>query len=75
MGRATQGVRVMNLREGDRLSSIARVTEPQIVVDAGEEGDRPVELEPAEPDAVDAVAETKPRRRRRTRNRRATPRK
>jgi DNA gyrase subunit A len=29
MGRNTQGVRVMNLREGDRVSSIARVTEPQ----------------------------------------------
>jgi DNA gyrase subunit A len=29
MGRATQGVRVMNLRDGDRLSSVARVTEPQ----------------------------------------------
>jgi len=28
MGRATQGVRVMNLREGDRVSAIARVTEP-----------------------------------------------
>jgi DNA gyrase subunit A len=55
MGRATQGVRVMNLREGDRLSSIARVTEPQVVVDAGEEGDQPVELEPGEPDVVDAV--------------------
>jgi DNA gyrase subunit A len=29
MGRATQGVRVMNLREADRVSAIARVTEPQ----------------------------------------------
>src|SRR4051794_4829857 len=28
MGRATQGVRVMNLRENDRVSSIARVSEP-----------------------------------------------
>ena len=28
MGRATQGVRVMNLRDGDMVSSIARVTEP-----------------------------------------------
>ncbi|MDX6494574.1 MAG: gyrase subunit, partial [Gaiellales bacterium] len=55
MGRATQGVRVMNLREGDRLSSIARVTEPQVVVDGGEEGDQPVELEADEPDAVDGV--------------------
>ena len=29
MGRSTQGVRLMNLREGDKVSSIARVTEPQ----------------------------------------------
>src|SRR3954453_5411207 len=28
MGRATQGVRVMNVRDGDHVSSIARVTEP-----------------------------------------------
>jgi DNA gyrase subunit A len=55
MGRATQGVRVMNLREGDRLSSIARVTEPQAVVDAGEEGDQPVELDAVEPDVMDPV--------------------
>jgi DNA gyrase subunit A len=37
MSRNTQGVRVMNLREGDRLSSIARVTEP--TGDEGDEGD------------------------------------
>ncbi len=29
MGRSTQGVRLMNLREDDKVSSIARVTEPQ----------------------------------------------
>jgi DNA gyrase subunit A len=29
MGRSTMGVRIMNLREGDRVSSIARVTDPQ----------------------------------------------
>ena len=33
MGRATQGVRVMNLRDGDMVSSIARVTEPDAGVD------------------------------------------
>jgi DNA gyrase subunit A len=36
MGRATQGVRVMNLRDGDAVSSIARVTEPDAA--NGEEG-------------------------------------
>jgi DNA gyrase subunit A len=55
MGRATQGVRVMNLREDDRLSSIARVTEPQAVVDAGEEGDQPVEIDAVEPNVLDPV--------------------
>ena len=29
MGRSTQGVRLMNLRGDDTVSSIARVTEPQ----------------------------------------------
>ena len=38
MGRATQGVRVMNLRDGDRVSSIARVTEPQVVEVPDENG-------------------------------------
>jgi DNA gyrase subunit A len=54
MGRATQGVRVMNLRDGDRVSAIARVTEPAgasaaLPADAGpDEG----AAEPAgEPDA------------------------
>jgi DNA gyrase subunit A len=41
MGRSTQGVRLMNLREGDKVSSIARVTEPQT---AEEEDDLPEEL-------------------------------
>jgi DNA gyrase subunit A len=59
MGRATQGVRVMNLREGDRLSSIARVTEPQDEL-LGEGADEPVEIvlediEPAAPEADEAI--------------------
>src|SRR6476661_5242792 len=42
MGRATQGVRVMNLREGDHVSAIARITEPQAAsVDDGAEGGEP----------------------------------
>jgi DNA gyrase subunit A len=54
MGRATQGVRVMNLREGDRLSSIARVTEPQTDMPDGEEV---IDIDPAEADAIDAGAD------------------
>jgi hypothetical protein len=47
MGRATQGVRVMNLREGDHVSAIARITEPQAaLVEDGADG------EPAVDDAV-----------------------
>ena len=38
MGRSTQGVRMMNLRAGDRVSSIARVTDPG---DPAETGDDP----------------------------------
>jgi DNA gyrase subunit A len=36
MGRSTQGVRLMNLRGDDRVSSIARVSEAQPVVVAGD---------------------------------------
>ena len=36
MGRSTQGVRLMNLREADKVSSIARVTEPQSAPADGE---------------------------------------
>jgi DNA gyrase subunit A len=42
MGRATQGVRVMNLREDDRVSAIARITEPQAaLVEDGADGGKP----------------------------------
>jgi hypothetical protein len=42
MGRATQGVRVMNLREGDHVSAIARITEPQVaLVEDGAEAGEP----------------------------------
>jgi DNA gyrase subunit A len=51
MSRNTQGVRVMNLREGDRVSSLARVTEPQpAMVDGDADADAPSEAE-AEPAA------------------------
>jgi DNA gyrase subunit A len=44
MGRATQGVRLMNLREGDHVSAIARVTEPQGAPAAdAENGDEPAD--------------------------------
>ena len=42
MGRATQGVRVMNLRDGDTCLAIARVTEPQAaLVEGGVEDGEP----------------------------------
>ncbi len=39
MGRPTQGVRLMNLRGDDTVSSIARVSEPQdaVIADGAEE--------------------------------------
>ncbi|MFL6042707.1 MAG: DNA gyrase subunit A [Gaiellales bacterium] len=52
MSRNTQGVRVMNLREGDRVSSLARVTEPQpAMVEGDADADAPSEAE-AEPAAA-----------------------
>ncbi|MDX6549119.1 MAG: gyrase subunit [Gaiellales bacterium] len=57
MGRATQGVRIMNLREGDRLSSVARVTEPQDAVAEADGLAEATEAEPlgaVEPDAIEA---------------------
>ena len=60
MGRATQGVRVMNLRDNDRVSSIARVTEPgedELEGDVAEEtahaadGSAPAPPEPEQPTA------------------------
>ena len=59
MGRATQGVRVMNLRDGDMVSSIARVTEPDAGVDdepvaVGDDAVETAEpVEPAEPAPAD----------------------
>jgi DNA gyrase subunit A len=51
MGRATQGVRVMNLREGDHVSAIARITEPQaaLVEDGAEDGEPAVGEDVPEP--------------------------
>jgi DNA gyrase subunit A len=47
MSRNTQGVRVMNLREGDRVSSLARVTEPQpAMVEGDADADAPSDAEP-----------------------------
>ena len=51
MGRATQGVRVMNLRDGDMVSSIARVTEPDADAVTGDEPIAAVDdaVDPGEP--------------------------
>jgi DNA gyrase subunit A len=56
MGRATQGVRVMNLREADNVSAIARVTEPQGAATGGEEPEAAGEDVPAELDEPDPEA-------------------
>src|SRR6185503_13842413 len=48
MGRATQGVRVMNVRDGDHVSSIARVTEPDAA--AGDEAEVVTEAPADAPD-------------------------
>jgi DNA gyrase subunit A len=68
MGRATQGVRVMNLREGDRVSAIARVTEPsgaaapngsdvEPALTDGENSGEPGVEESGEPDGPDGAGD------------------
>ena len=47
-GRATQGVKAMNVREGDHISAVALVVESASPV-AGEEGLEQEELTPVEP--------------------------
>lgn len=37
-GRATQGVKAMNVRDGDRISAVALVVESAVAPDAGEDG-------------------------------------
>jgi DNA gyrase subunit A len=59
MGRPTQGVRLMNLRGDDTVSSIARVSEPQPVGVAGEEAtDADLEADDdASPDGEESAPE------------------
>ena len=45
MGRATQGVRLINLREGDRIASVANVEKEEEENTMGEEGDTEPEIE------------------------------
>jgi DNA gyrase subunit A len=52
MGRSTQGVRMMNLRSGDKVSAIARVTEPPPAAtqeEASDSGQSPDGSGPQEP--------------------------
>lgn len=59
MGRATQGVKVMNVRDGDRISAVALVVEAARTSDADEEDVAPgelseqPELEAVPPDAAE----------------------
>jgi DNA gyrase subunit A len=71
MGRATQGVKVMNMREDDRVSAVALVVESDSETGAGGDGAGP-ELEQTQemapgPDTTAATAtpDAKPKRRRR----------
>jgi len=63
IGRATQGVRVISLRPGDRLVSVARVvaddnTQPELPLDAGEEAAPELPMGPFEPVAEELPDET-----------------
>jgi DNA gyrase subunit A len=59
MGRSTQGVRLMNLRKGDKVGSIARVTEPQPPsTDVPEADELPLEPAPESTQESDGSADT-----------------
>ena len=46
LGRATQGVRIINIDEGDSVASLARVAEPEETAgEAGEQGELDAESE------------------------------
>jgi DNA gyrase subunit A len=57
MGRATQGVRVMDLGEGERLAAMARLAERDAEEDAGDLAlaDSSAPAEAAEPDAAEVL--------------------
>ncbi len=55
IGRATQGVRVMDLEEGDELSAIAKLPEPEEEA-ADENGESESEPQPQEPNGNDDVS-------------------
>ena len=65
MGRATQGVRVMNMKEDDRVSAVALVVESSSSV--AEEADAVAEEAAEGATPVEAPAEPTPTRRRRAR--------
>ncbi len=63
IGRGTQGVRVMSLNKGDRLASIARITEEKLPeVSPGEQGpaEAPEEQQQEKPSAVEPTEITEP---------------
>ena len=59
-GRATQGVIVMRLREGEHVSTLAPVVGSDDEADVSPDGSVPVEPDPVEPDAVETEASAEP---------------
>ena len=55
LGRATQGVRIMRLNDGDSVASLALVDKIEDVEEETEEGEKPAPEEP-KPKAKDAKA-------------------
>jgi DNA gyrase subunit A len=56
--RATRGVRLMNLEEGDSVASLARIPAAGLLADDDKENDRETEKEEAKPAAPDQPAES-----------------
>ena len=49
-GRATQGVKLIRLDDGDEIAAITQLDEEAVIKGEGEEGEKPADMLPAEPD-------------------------
>jgi DNA gyrase subunit A len=49
-GRATQGVKLIRLDDGDEIAAITQLDEEAAIKGEGEEGEKPADTQPSEPD-------------------------
>ncbi|MGZ3904307.1 MAG: DNA gyrase subunit A [Bacteroidia bacterium] len=60
MGRATQGVRLINIDEGDEIAAVTKVDHEEDIVEAAEGTENPSPELPATPEATDTAENTTP---------------